>query len=263
MATDFAGCYLHTSRELDIIKSWDVLPLNRRQSDRSHQVLLNMTQSSRSHPTMGTPPSEFCPDDMFDFPINASFKRPWGSNGVMQLRHASPDLKIELDNVIVFASTFRFSCPVILWRFLNSSSAQQINSLRSIAIELSSCSSCCDYVPLNLNSCFEAWIAIIEHLPATLQSLSLELEFIVLQLLNKDMSSPLPNNDKVMAQVEIIVKKIRRQAPNATISTGGPWLPTPSKILQDMVDELDDYSEDYKKWWTESREKAMSQSEET
>ena len=248
---------------LSLDNSWDVLPLHWLQSNRSHQVFLNMTQSSRSHPTMGTPYSELCLDDMFDFPLDAPSKRPWGNHGLMQLRHASPDLKIELDNVIVFASIFRFSCPVILWRFLNSSSAQQINSLRSMTIELSSCSRCCDYRPLHLKSCFEAWIAIVEHLPATLQSLNLELDFEVLQLLNNDMSSPFLKNDKVMAQVEIIVNKIRRQTPNATISTGGLWRRDDSKVFQDMVDELDDYSEDYKNWWRESREEAMSQSEET
>ena len=263
MATNFYGCHQHDSRKLELshsqVEGWDPGPLM-------------MTRSSSSRPTFSAQPhSEVCPDDMFNCLTSIFYQRRWYRHDAMQLRHASPEAKIELDNVSLFASTFKFSCPMLLSHFLNSLSARQINLLRSIELELFDCqlcSDCCLYLCIPCRGVYKssskAWIASIERLPATIQSVTFKFGQNQTSLADP-LSGLLCCVDKVLALLELVTKRTRRLAPNAKISIGDlhDRRGEDSQILQDVLDEVDEYSEDYKRWWRESCEKTMSQSEET
>ena len=199
-------------------------------------------------------------DDQAEFGLNFHprylSQRSWQSNGVPQLREASPDINIEVENDLVSNYPFRFSCPVVLSRYLNTTDARQLNRLRSIVIELSGCcKQCCDRrVPWRswFKSCGQGWIAAIERLPAAIKLIKFELGWNCLYL------------KEVLAQLEIVSKKTRRLAPNAEIKVSNlrALRYRDRDILRDMIDEIEDHSEDYKKWWRESREKTKSQREE-
>ena len=247
--TDGVRCCRHDWEELEHIKSWKQGPLN---------MIRSFSESA--------PHREVCGDNVFNFYNNPLFFQPWYSNGVIQLRHASPDAKIEIENVFVFTNDFRFSCPVVFGHFLNTLSARQITLLRSVTIELSCCYNCCLYPPPRYHRlfeiCCEAWIAVIERLPATVQSVTFELGWQGLYLTNPRWIHQDKYDNTAMALLGTMTKKTRRQAPNATISTVDRY-EWDREILQGLLAELDEYSEDYKKWWRESREKTMSHKEET
>ena len=205
-------------------------------------------------------------DDEAEFGLNLSpkylFQRAWQSNGVPQLREASPDINIEVENDLVSNYPFRFRCPVVLSRYLNTTDARQINRLRSIVIELSGCcEQCCDRrVPWRswFKNCREGWIAAIERLPAAIKSIKFELGWNYLYL-----GTPSEFGKEVMAQFEIVSKKTRRLVPNAEIKVSDlcALRYRDRDILRDMLDEIEEHSEDYKKWLRESREKINSQRE--
>ncbi|KAM0804820.1 hypothetical protein BDR22DRAFT_554280 [Usnea florida] len=186
--------------------------------------------------------------------------RSWQTNGIPQLREASPDVNIEVESVLVSTYPFRFSCPVVLRRYLNTASAWQMNRLRSIIIELSGCCrNCCDrHVdwPTWFKSCGEGWIACIERLPPAIKSIEFQLGWNYLFL-----GCPSVYAREVLARFEIVSKYTRRLAPNAEISVSDTraLFGKHHKTLDDMVDEVEQHSEDYKRWFRESREKSKSQ----
>ena len=190
------------------------------------------------------------------------FDRSWQNNGIPQLRMASPDINVEVENDLS-NYPFRFRCPVVLRRYLDTTSARQINRLRSIVIELSGCcEQCCDRrVPWRswFKSCGEGWIASIERLPASIKEITFELGWNCSYL-----GDPSGYVNGVFAQLEIVGKKTRRLAPNAKIVVTDlrafRW--KDRDTLWDILDEFDDHSDDYKNWRRESREKSKSQSEE-
>ena len=199
-------------------------------------------------------------DDGADIGLNfhskCLFHRSWQSNGVPQLREASPDINIEVENVLASNYPFRFRCPVVLIRYLDTTSAREINRLRSIIVELSGCCKpCCNRrVPWRswLKGCIEGWIAAIERLPTAIKLIKFEIGWTYLDV----------------AQLEIVAKKTQRLAPNAKIKVSDlPVLRSNHReilhrSLRSIIDEIEDHSEDYKKWWRDSREKIKSQREE-
>ena len=191
------------------------------------------------------------------------FHRTWQDTGVLQLREVSPDVKIEIENVLVSNYPFRFRCPVVLIRYLNTASARQLNRLPSIIVELSSyCEEGCDR-PVAwrswLKARVEAWIAAVERLPAAIELIKFEIDWTYLYA-----GDPSRYINEVLAQLEIMSKKTQRLAPNATVKVS---ILRESgfkdrDILRGITDEIENHSEDYKKWWRESREKTKSQREE-
>ena len=196
------------------------------------------------------------------YPTN-KFDRSWQSSGVLQLREASSGINIEVENNLVSNYPFRFGCPEVLMRYLNTASARQLNGLRSIIVELSRyCEPCCDRdVPWRswFKSCGQGWIAAIERLPAAIKLIKFELSWKCEYMGNQSVFA-----NEMLAQLEIVTKNSQRVAPNAKIKVSDlHGLGSKDRdILQDIRDEIEDHSEHYKKWWKESREKTNSQREE-
>ena len=214
-----------------------------------------------------TPEIVLQPHDDGEFGLNLHpkrlFQRSWQRNGVPQLRDASPELNIEVEDVLVSNYQFRFRCPVVLSRYLSTTSAWQVNRLRSIVFELSGCCrECCERrVPWRpwFKNCRQGWIASLERLPAGIKLIKFELGWHYSHL-----GSPDVYVKEVLAHLEIMTKKTRRLAPDAEIQVSGQRALRykDRDILRDIIDEIDDHSEDYKKWWRESHEKTKGQREE-
>ena len=206
-------------------------------------------------------------DDEAEFGLNfhskSLFHRLWQSHGLTQLREASPDVNIEVESVLVSTYPIRFRCPVVLMRYLNTTSTWQLNRLRSIIVELSACcEECCIMCkPWRswFKTCDEGWIAAIERLPAAIKLIKFELGWIYLYL--GDQSTYV---NEMLAQLEIVSKKTQRLAPDAKIKVSDlrALRFMDCDILRGITDEIENHSEDYKKWWRESREKTQSQMEE-
>lgn len=204
-----------------------------------------------------------------DFYSRSLFHRSPTNYGLLNLREASPDINIELENNLISDFPFRFNCPVVLMHYLNTTPARQLNHLRSVIVELSGCDEDCCYkhVPVPWRSwsksCGERWSAAIEHLPAAIKLINFELGW-----------KPMHVGDggyvnEMLAQLEIVGKKTQRLAPNAEITMTplifpsvcwtGDWVP-----LTGVRDPgaLDPKSHDIKKWWREFREETKSEREE-
>lgn len=107
-------------------------------------------------------------------------------------------------------------------------------------------------------------MAVIERLPATLQTVTFELKDYGLDL------SPLRGwaqwsdrflNDLniAVALLEILTKKVRRLALRADIILAGlAEMRGPDRdIVQSMLDEVEPFSEDYKRWSDQYHKNAM------
>lgn len=102
-------------------------------------------------------------------------------SGMMHLRHASRDAKVELENTFLSTNTFRFCCPKVLNHFLSELSVSQRLLLRSITVKLFACRHCTSehgFVRSRrswLETVRRAWVDTIERLPATLHSVVFDL----------------------------------------------------------------------------------------
>ena len=183
---------------------------------------------------------------------------PRGSShygGAMKLRFTSPQLKTELENAFIFGQAFRFFCPIHMGQFLDQLSADHRPLLRSITMVLHGCGY--GYRRGTSSIIFEcrAWVAIIERLPATLQLVIFEFDHR-LPPASRRRNSNTFNRD--MALLEVMTKKVRRQAPRAKISVAGltDRCDDYGNSLQNIVDELEPFSEDFMKWSDQSRKNA-------
>lgn len=179
-------------------------------------------------------------------------------DGTMDLRLASPQVKIELESAFIFRNAFRFFCPILMDHFLNQLSAHHRPLLRSINLMLFGCWDSCDPDTGSITSDCRAWVAVIERLPATIQ-------FVTLDIGTYRMPCGMQYNHSydikmIVALLEVMTKKVQRQAPRAKISVPALkdyWCDSDKELLQIMFDELEPFSEDFKKWSDQSRKNAM------
>ena len=197
--------------------------------------------------------------DVFDLSSYHNLDLKSTESGAMHLRYASPEAKVELENMFVYTNAFRFFCPKIMAHFLSQLSAYQRSLLRSITICLLGCSSCPpeNFGSLNSNRSWlktvcQAWVNSIARLPATLKSVTFKIEqggdYIPrneLALHGERKNFPLATE-----LLEISAKAMRRQAPGAEIRLEECWglVHEDWEFVQSTFDELEPYSEDFKRW---------------
>ena len=99
-----------------------------------------------------------------------------------------------------------------------------------------------------------AWVTVIERLPATLQFVTFECGWLDVRPGYRNYET-----EKDVALLEIMTKKVRRLALRANISMaeldeicGG----RPDRF-QNMLDEVEPFSEDFMKWSEQTRKAAM------
>ena len=176
--------------------------------------------------------------------------------GVMSLRFVSPQAKIELENAFISIHDFRFTSPERLEDFLSQLSACQRLLLRSITLKLSVPAYGWVHLREPTESEYRAWQAVIEHLPATLRS-------VIFQLgcprFHPDMR--IRGLEEYVAVLEVLAKKVQRQAPRAKISVAPMHhrCDEDREIVQSMLDELVPYSEDFIRWSEQARKSAMDE----
>lgn len=182
----------------------------------------------------------------------------------MHLRYVSPEVKIELERTFIFTHAFRFLCPTLLDHFLNQLLAHHRLLLRSINLRIFGCYDSYSCGQNSIESECRAWVAVIERLPATLQFVTFELGWLGVRLFNPGlwgtrMSRDIRTTMKAVALLEVLTKKIQRQAPNAKVSLAGlDWLCVEDReMLQTMLDEVGPHSEEFKKWLVQTRKNAM------
>lgn len=210
--------------------------------------------------------------DIFNLRSYHQYKREWNPDGAMYLRYASPEAKIELENTFIFKNAFAFDCAKYLTHFLNQLSAYQRSLLRCITIRPFGCSNCHWDNELGALRYFirpecRAWTAIIEQLPATLKSVTIELGWTcTIKLAAKRhpeyrASVAIDNVKTLVGMLELVTKKIQRQAPGVKISLArlDNRCDRDRKSLQAMLDELSPFSEDFMRWSDESRKDAMDE----
>lgn len=174
----------------------------------------------------------------------------------MELRFASPQVKIELENIFISTNVFRFFCPFMLDHFLDQFSACQGPQLRSIILQIFGCSESCSRGTDCIRSDRQAWVAVIQRLPATLRFVTFELGRY--RRPRGLQYKTLKDVKKGVALLENITKKAQRRAPRAKISLVGLDIQCgEDRQYQHVMDEVEPFSEDFKKWSDQSRQNAM------
>ena len=203
--------------------------------------------------------------DIFDL---HSYQLHSHKGGTMYLRCSSPEAKTELENAFIFTNSFGFSCPKALGHFLNSLSPYQRCLLRSITIRLFACVDCSGIEVkgyTHFSHSYRAWTETVDHLPATLQSITFGFGKCGTLLANplwwpEDFPS---DNDtkKALQLLEILTKKAQRQAPKAQISLAelGHRHHMVQELLQSVLDEVDAYSKDFEEWSVRSWRDGITQ----
>ena len=220
------------------------------------------------HGHYSRPPGTITRRDIFHIQSYSLTNRGWDYEGTMYLRYASPEAKVELENTFVFTNAFRFYCPRALDHFLDQLSEYQGSLLRSIAIRVFGCSDC-DYhddgsARPSMKSKCRAWLAIIERLPASLKFVTFELGRCGISLAveyscEERQPNQIQSTKIVVDLLELMTKKVQRQAPRAKINMTGleERCEEDREILQTMLDEITPYSEGFKKWSEQTRKNGM------
>lgn len=216
------------------------------------------------HYSSSQPPGHIIPLSIFELSSYAEFGPSMARGGKMHLRFASRSTKVELENAFISANSFIFYCPKGLDYFLDHLSACQTYRLRSITLKVFGCPDC-DYRQSGHPLC-RAWIAIVDRLPPTLQSVTFELGWHGTRLFPHRSSQfgrqglDPKGIQMALGLLECMTKKIQRLAPRAVVSMGGleERNDADREILQNLFDEVDPYSEGFKEWAVRSRSDAMS-----
>ena len=228
------------------------------------------------HGEYSRPPGTLTRLDIFHIQSYSLTNRDWYHEGAMHLRYASPEAKVELENVFVFTNAFRFSCPRALDHFLDQLSEYQGSLLQSITIQVFGCFDCERHddswefaIRPSMQPSYRVWLAIIERLPATLKFVTFELgiygESMALDWSCEERQpKEIQGIKTVMDLLELMTKKIQRRAPRAMINMTGleKRCEEDRDILQTMLDEITPYSEGFKKWSEQSRKNGMGHGKE-
>ena len=212
--------------------------------------------------------------DVFDLSSYHELNPESTESGAMHLRYASPEAKVELENMFVYTNAFRFFCPKVMGHYHSQLSPYHRALLRSISISLFDCPHCPpeDLESLSsrrswLKTIRQAWLHNIERLPATLKSLTFELGTVEISIPANSAFKRRDREDFLMATelVEFTTKNARRRAPGAEIGLKKWWRlgPEESEFVQRMFEEVEPYSEDFKKWSIQSWINNMNQEEES
>ena len=188
----------------------------------------------------------------------------------MHLRYASPEAKVELENMFISTNAFRFFCPKVMDHFLSQLSAYQRSLLRSISIWLWDCPHCPpeDLQSLSSRRSYskttqQAWLENIERLPTTLKSVTFDLGEGAIWFPRNFVRERRHRENYLLATglLEVLTKTMRRQAPGAEISFNRWWGLKPGEpdLLESTFNEVEPYSADFKRWSIQSWKDTMNQ----
>lgn len=190
----------------------------------------------------------------------------------MHLRYASPEAKVELENMFIYTNTFRFFCQKVMNHFLSQLSAYQQSLLRSIIISPMSCPHCRredtqrNQRMRTRRSWFkarrQAWVESIKRLPATLKNVTFELRKGEFRIPLNSATERIERANFLLATklLEITTKNARRQAPGACIVLDLSWhLKAEDSEFLESTCEVAPYSEHFMTWSIQSWWDAMNQ----
>ena len=201
------------------------------------------------------------------FHLNSYYHLRTGEGSAMRIRYASAQAKIELENTFIFTNAFGFHCPKHLKHFLDQLSADQESLLRSITIWLLGCWECSQLVDEvdSVNCACQAWVPVMERLPATLKSITLDFLGVETvptrhEFLRSQTPKAIESVRRMVKPLGMITKRIQRQAPGVIISMNNLdcLIDEDRESFQTMLDEISPFSKDFIRWSDESRKNAVA-----